>query len=105
MSEPINEQNPADMINVESGVSIYTGEPFIKISWGDMHGQLTPEAARAHALYILECADAAISDAFLWHFLRERAGIPEEKAAQALMLFREYREGKQPPAEIPDEEK
>lgn len=100
-----DEQKPADMIHLESGVSIYTGEPFVKIDWGEQHGQLTPENARAHAMFILKCADAAISDAFLWHFLCETAGLPEEKAATALMLFRDYRDGRQPPAEIPDAER
>ena len=67
------------------------GEPFVKLTWGDQHGQLTPTEARRHALGILEAADAADSDSFLWGFLRARVGLDDERAAEVLAEFRAYR--------------
>lgn len=88
-----------------SGVSAFTGEPFIEIHWGNQVGQLTVEEARIHAFALLECCEAALSDAFLFKFARDRAGMDSERAAQLLAHFREYREGRQPPPEIPENEK
>lgn len=94
-----------NMIHMQSGVSAFTGEPFITLQWGDQRGQLTVEEARSHAFAILETCEAATSDAFLFKFMRERVKADEQRAAQLLVAFREYREGTQPPPDIPPLEK
>ncbi len=92
------------MIFIESGVSAFTSEPFITLAWGDERGQLTVAEARAHAFALLEACEAATSDAFLFHFARERVGMEVERAAVLLADFRAYR-GEAPPAtEIPKSE-
>lgn len=96
--------NQVSNIYFESGVSAFTGEAFIALRWGEQRGQLTVAEARAHAFALLECCEAAESDAFVFEFMCERVGATKEHAAQMLVAFREYREGKQPPAEIPERE-
>jgi hypothetical protein len=81
----------SEEILLESGVSAKTGEPFVNIKWKDRAGQLTVTDARQHALAILECAEAAESDAFIIKFFRERVGLSQEKAAQVLIDFRSQR--------------
>lgn len=59
----------ASRIDIESIVSGRTFEPMVQLTWGDQSGQLTPGEARRHALSILEAADAAESDAFVFRWL------------------------------------
>lgn len=97
-------QNNPKQISMESIVSAFTGEPFVQLHWGELHAQMTPDEARQHAFAILECAEAADSDAFLFHFARKRVGMDEERAAKLIFSFREFR-GEQPPsADIPESE-
>lgn len=92
-------------IHMQSGVSAFTGEPFIALQWGEQRGQLTVAEAREHAFAILETCEAAESDAFLYKFMREKVNATEERAAMMLVAFREYRDGAQPPPQIPENEK
>ena len=57
------------MIEVVNIVSGSTFQPLVQMRWGKMEGQLTVDEARQHALIILECAEAAESDAFVFHWL------------------------------------
>jgi hypothetical protein len=83
---------PQGDILVESTVSHRTLEPLVTLRWGLMRGQLSPDEARAHALLILEAAEAAQSDAFLVHFLKTKIGVQEiEKIAMVLSDMRAYR--------------
>lgn len=67
----------------------------VQLVWGSQVAQLTPEEARAHALRILECAEAAEQDAFLFDWLRtsENGGEPVKPAmaARIIGLYREWR--------------
>lgn len=56
-----------------------------------MKAQFTPAEARAHALRILECAEAAESDALLWRWLEETTNATDEAKAAVLIRFRELR--------------
>ncbi len=87
MSEPIDH----DTINVYSGVSAFTGEGFVTVRWGAESGQLTPDAARAHALHVLSCAEAAENDALTQAVLREDVGLDAQTAAGFLVAIRERR--------------
>lgn len=83
------------MIMVESMVMSKTKEPCVRLSWGEESGDLTPNEARDHALNVLQAADAADSDSFLFHFFTNTIGAPEEQAYAMLKEFRTWRE-KQP---------
>jgi hypothetical protein len=54
---------------VESYVSNQGERGYVKLTWGTETGKLTPNEARAHALRLLEAADAAESDEFLFSWL------------------------------------
>jgi|GEM_PF-2678130 hypothetical protein len=102
--EYMNEQSPSNAIHVESGVSVFTGKPFIAFHWGENHGQLTVAEANAYAFALLEACEAAESDAFIFEFMRKQMGATAENAVRMVMAFREYRDGRQPPPEIPERE-
>jgi hypothetical protein len=83
-------------INMTSGVSVFTGEPFVEVvatdeSGNRMRGQLTPADVRAHAMAYLEAAEAAETDAFIVTWLKETVGLEEQQALRALAAFREMR--------------
>jgi hypothetical protein len=56
---------------------------------------VSPAEARDWALNILQAAEAAETDEFMWAFFTGTIGIDENKAAQVLVDFRKYREKKQ----------
>jgi hypothetical protein len=80
-----------DTINVFSGVSAFTGDGFVVVRWGTESGQLSPAAARQHALHVLECADAAENDALTQAVLREDIGLDVDTAARFLVAIRNRR--------------
>lgn len=58
-------------IHVESGVSAFTGEPFLTVrTEGARMGQMSPAEIRTMALHWLEAAEAAESDAAVFAELR-----------------------------------
>jgi hypothetical protein len=80
-----------EMIEVKSLVSGRTMEPFVEIVWGEQRAQLSLEEARNHALYILECADAAESDLFVFQWLtRDVVGTEADKQAEFQRVMREF---------------
>ena len=86
-------QDTPERIDVTSMVSGRTLEPFVQISWGNYHAQLTPEEARAHALIILECAEAAESDAFVFRWLtRDLIGTAADEAGEMQRIMDEFRQ-------------
>jgi len=52
---------------------------------------ISPNEARALALNILECADAAETDGFLVEFFKGEMEQPDQTVIVVLMQFREYR--------------
>jgi hypothetical protein len=87
MTEPLD----AGMIEMTSGVSAFTGNPFVVVQWGAKTGQLTPAETREMALHFLSCADAAESDAAVMKQLRD-ADLSEAAAALFVLGIRERRE-------------
>lgn len=79
------------VINVESLVSAQTGKPWVRITWGSMTGQLTPEEARKHALTILDVAAGAEMDMIAMEFFTKRVGLDQARAARAILDFRALR--------------
>lgn len=66
-------------------------EPMVQLKWGREVGQLTPEEARQHARYVLECAEAAVHDAAMVRWLMERMELSKVSALQAMEALRKYR--------------
>lgn len=82
------------MIDVQSYVSNQDQHGYVRLVWGREQGKLTPAEARAHALRILEAADAAESDEFIvgWLLGGNHAGKKlVEDIQQAVMVLRDFR--------------
>lgn len=83
---------PDDILWHQSGVNP-GGEPFVQLLRGDkIIGQMSPQQARDHAHAILEAAEAAEQDAFMWTFARQVIHADEEGAHGLLLRFREFRQ-------------
>ncbi len=80
------------MIQVASLISGTTGQPKIILRWFTHYAQLEADAARGLAFQLLEVIEAAKSDAFILSFMRQKAGLSEEKAVRVLTDFRAFRE-------------
>lgn len=76
---------------VSSGFGILQHKPFVQIVWGSETGQLSPKEARNIALMLLECADAAVSDAFVFEWGSRKINLNEEQAGTILVDFRMFR--------------
>lgn len=85
---------------MESGISLFTGEPFVALrSSGTLptgetvtlRGQLSPDELRAHALRMLEVAEAAMSDHAVLGFLKADLELPEEAALAMVAGLRAHR--------------
>lgn len=87
-------------IEIESGVSGRTREPFVVLRWGGESGQLTPTEARHHARRLLEAAEAAESDAFLMSFLRDRVRLEDGHQVAVLADFRQWRAQRDPEIDL-----
>lgn len=87
-----NDKDSDAMIWAKSLVSRTTGEGVVEFTWGDKQAQLTCEEARKHALGVLECAEAAETDAFIVEFFHQELGMERDKAIGILVSFRGYRE-------------
>jgi hypothetical protein len=79
------------VLNFESMVSAIDGAPLVKMQWGQESGQMTVGEARAHALHVLEVAEAAEYDAAYWHFLTTEMQVERQEAAFMCGLLREHR--------------
>jgi hypothetical protein len=89
MSAP--EKLPDVVLGYQSGVNA-RGEPFVQLLLrGAVVGQLTPAEARAHAYGVLEAAEAAETDAFLFGWVIQHVGAGQEQAAGLLADFRRFR--------------
>jgi len=79
-------------IKITSLVGYATGKALINLEWGTEQGQLTSDEARAHALRVMEAAEAADQDLFFVTFLNERIGLDMPQCVQVLREFRVSRE-------------
>lgn len=85
---------PIITFSVSSGFGHRTRQGYVQviIEAADFMTQMPPETARDLAQNLLTAAEAADSDRFLMTFMMERVGADEQRAAQILMDFREWRE-------------
>ena len=81
-----------DEIKITSLVDCQTGKALVRIDWGPQSGQLTAAEARAHALRVLEAAEAAETDLFLVTWAPEVVGLKMEQAVTLLRDFRKRRD-------------
>jgi hypothetical protein len=79
----------AESLEMESGVNKRL-EGFVTVRWGAEVGQLSPAEAREHGLAMLECAEAAESDAAVVRGLRA-GGFEDEVGFGLLRLIRDHR--------------
>jgi hypothetical protein len=88
----MSQYKPIDFY-VSAGFGGNTQQPFVQvlIEAADFVTKMSPGEARGLALNLLECADAAESDAFLITFLRQRVAASDEAIAQVLEDFRQWR--------------
>ena len=77
---------------VGSGYSAQRSEPYVEIAVDLSPVQFSPAKARELGLMLLECAEAAESDALLAAFGREQIGLDQVQIAQLLDQFRKARE-------------
>lgn len=88
-----NPKHDGDQIFVTSIVSGRTYEPLIEIQWGDRKAQLGLDEARTHALGILEAAEAAESDAFVFKWLtRDIIGTADDDAENFKEIIEQFKE-------------
>lgn len=81
-----------DLIEVSSVLSSRSYEPIVMIRWFTHTAQLSIAQARELAFNLLDCAEAAQSDAFLASFARERIGIEDlEDIGKLIVAFRDHR--------------
>lgn len=78
-------------IGVSSLVAAHNGVPLVRLTLGHFAGDLSLGEARAHALLILECAEAAETDSFLFEWVTKEFNAPEMAAAGLIDRFRKAR--------------
>lgn len=86
-----DEKIPDDVLWHQSGVNT-KGEPFVQLIKGKkVIGQMSPDDARDHAHAVLEAAEAAEQDAFIFDWVQQKLEMPPAIAGQLLVEFRKYR--------------
>ena len=82
------------IISTRSGYGYNTRKPFVDLQIGDRKPiQLDPSEARTVAARLLEAAEAAEQDAFLFEWAATALG-DDRTAAALLAEFRKWREGR-----------
>jgi hypothetical protein len=91
-SDMANSENlPDDILWHQSGVN-QKGEPFVQLLRGDkIIAQMSPEQARDHGRVIVEAAEAAEQDAFIFDWVKNKVGVGPAQASGLLQEFRQYR--------------
>jgi hypothetical protein len=82
---------PDDVLWHQSGVT-QKGEPFVQLIKGTtVIAQMDVEQARDHARAVLESAEAAEQDAFIFDWVVNQVGSGPQQAMGLLVDFRKYR--------------
>jgi hypothetical protein len=86
------EKLPDNILWHQSGVNA-KGEPFVQLLKGmEVIAQMDVQEARDHGRAMLEAAEAAETDAFVFDWLQTEVKVPHDRAAMLLVEFRKYRE-------------
>lgn len=81
-----------NVIMITSLISHRNQKPRIDIQVGDIHTQMSADAAMDVAKNIIECCEGSYADAFLFHFLKERLKQCSDVAIPMIQEFRAYRD-------------
>jgi hypothetical protein len=76
---------------VTSGYGADNQKPFVQLAYGGAVVQLSPEAAVGQAMYLLEAAEAARTDALFYEFAQANLDLDAETAGRLLIAMRAYR--------------
>lgn len=76
---------------VHSGFGFHSRKGFVGLVIDEKMTQMSPTEARRIAHLLLECAEAAETDAFIFRFCLDTLKGDEETAAGMLALFRKAR--------------
>jgi len=82
-----------DNIAFSTILSQRTKMGMVEFSFNDAMSQWDLDKAREIHSMLGQAIEAAVSDTLIFHFLTERVGLDEERAAAALLDFRELRQG------------
>lgn len=83
------------MLHVSTLYGMKSRKPLVQLTY-DAPGQefnivMSVATARNHAQDVLECAESAVGDAFLFEFFKEKMHLKDEQAAAVLVDFRKWR--------------
>lgn len=81
-----------DNILVESMYGINTKQPLVKLTIGELLLQISPDHARDLAISLIDAAEAAEHDAWLFEFTKEQ-GATDGQAAGMVVNYRKFRAG------------
>lgn len=79
---------------IGSGYAHGRREPYVEIAVDLSPAQFSPAKARELAMLLLECADAAESDAALWQFAQETLDLDDRQSASLIAQFRKLRDAR-----------
>jgi len=91
---PAADEDKIVNFHVTSNFGYRTQKPFVSITVQskEFHVQMSPAAARALAMNLLQAAEAAETDAFLVGFFKSRIDMNERNIATILLDFRDWRD-------------
>lgn len=84
-----------------SGLGMNTKVPYVSLRHEDFILQVSPKEAREIASNILQCAEAAEQDQFLFEWVKQAIKVNDQAAAVILKEYRDFREAQE---RKPDEE-
>jgi len=82
-----------DVVMIRSLVSHRTAKPRVDIQVGEIHTQMSVDAAMDVARNLFECCAGSYADGFIFNFLTEKLDVDKISAASIIEEFRIYREG------------
>jgi hypothetical protein len=85
------ERRPVGLLTVVGGVSHRTGEPFVRIEWGEQRGQVDVDTARDFARNVQEACTNGVADAALLAWARDELKLDLDGAAHLIDGLRRYR--------------
>jgi hypothetical protein len=88
-----HDEQRVDNIAVSTIISQRTREGRVEFSMNEEMSQWDLDTAREVHRMLGEAIEAAVSDSLLFKFLTERVGMDADRAGQALLDFRELRQG------------
>lgn len=80
-------------IEIATILSNRTKQGMIELYINNEKAQMDIAKAKEVCNMLHEAIEAAISDTIIYKFMKEKVGLPDEKAASALLDFRELRQG------------